>query len=172
MKWLWRFSSHEQSLRKNTIKARYGMEMRWITKVATQPYDTGVWRTIRNLWPKFINKCKIKIGDGRKSLFSEEVWVGQEALKVSFPNLFNLSVHKMVTIKEMRDDRGWNLRFKRPLNDCEVSRIVKFLNILEQCKGLNDNEDKLFWVPDKQGRLSVKSAYRNSQMSHIQLSYW
>ncbi|KAG5570152.1 hypothetical protein H5410_059918 [Solanum commersonii] len=69
IKLLWRSASQEQSLWKDTIKARYGMETRWISNIATQPYDTGVWRTIRNLWPKLINKCTIKIGDGGKVLF-------------------------------------------------------------------------------------------------------
>ncbi|WMV26836.1 hypothetical protein MTR67_020221 [Solanum verrucosum] len=141
MKWLWRFASQEQSLWKDTIKARYGMETRWISNIATQPYGTGVWRTIRNLLPKLINKCTIKIGDGGKTLFWEEVWAGQASLKASFPDLFSLSLQKVATVKEMRDAQGWNLKFRRPLNDWEVNRMVEFLNILEQYKELNNRED-------------------------------
>lgn len=59
MKWLRRFSSQEQMLWTDTIKVRYGMDTRWINNIATQPYGTGVWRTIRNLWPQLINKCII-----------------------------------------------------------------------------------------------------------------
>ncbi|WMV47091.1 hypothetical protein MTR67_040476 [Solanum verrucosum] len=172
MKWLWRFASQEQSPRKDTIKARYGMETRWISNIATQPYGTGVWRTIRNLWPKLINKCTIKIGDGGKTLFWEEVWVGQASLKASFPDLFSLSLQKVATVKEIRDAQGWNLRFRRPLNDWEVNRMVEFLNILERYKELSNSEDKLLWAPDTQGRFSVGTAYRNSQRTHTQSSYW
>ncbi|WMV13345.1 hypothetical protein MTR67_006730 [Solanum verrucosum] len=110
MKWLWRFSSQEQPLWKDTINARYGMNTRWINNIATQPYGTGVWRTIRNLCPKLINKCIIKIGDGGKTLLWEEVWVGQASLKASFLDLFSLSLQKVATVKEMRDAQGWNLR--------------------------------------------------------------
>ncbi|WMV11936.1 hypothetical protein MTR67_005321 [Solanum verrucosum] len=172
MKWLWRFASQEQSLWKDTIKARYGMETRWISNIATQPYGTGVWRTIRNLWPKLINKCTIKIGDGGKTLFWEEVWAGQASLKASFPDLFSLSLQKVATVKEMRDAQGWNLKFRRPLNDWEVNRMVEFLNVLERYKELSNREDKLLWAPDTQGRFSVGTAYRNSQRTHTQSSYW
>jgi len=172
MKWLWRFASQEQSLWKDTIKARYGMETRWISNIATQPYGTGVWRTIRNLWPKLINKCTIKIGDGGKTLFWEEVWAGQASLKDSFPDLFSLSLQKVATVKEMRDAQGWNLKFRRPLNDWEVNRMVELLNILERYKELSNSEDKLIWAPDTQGKFSVGIAYRNSQRTHTQSSYW
>ncbi|WMV29063.1 hypothetical protein MTR67_022448 [Solanum verrucosum] len=72
----------------------------------------------------------------------------------------------------MRDDQGWNLRFRRPLNVWEVNKMVEFLNIQEQCKDLNNSEDKLFSLLDKQGRFSVGSAYRNFQRAHTQVSYW
>ena len=79
------------------------MEIRWISSLARHPYGTGVWRTIRIYGQKFINKCTIKIGDGGRTLFWEEVWVGQASLKVNFPYLFSLSVQKVATVKQMRD---------------------------------------------------------------------
>lgn len=116
MEWLWRFASQKQSLWGDTIKAGQSVETKWISNIATQPYGTGLWGTIRNLWPKFINKCTIKIRDGGKTLFWEEVWVGQAPLRACFPELFNLSLQKVAAIKKMRDAQGWNLRFRRPLN--------------------------------------------------------
>ncbi|WMV14069.1 hypothetical protein MTR67_007454 [Solanum verrucosum] len=83
MKWLWRFASQEQALWKETIKARFGMENLWITNLSTQPYGSGVWRSIRNLWIKFFNKCKIKVGNGGRTLFWEDKWVDQVSPKIS-----------------------------------------------------------------------------------------
>ncbi|KAG5617177.1 hypothetical protein H5410_017001 [Solanum commersonii] len=77
MKWLWRFVSQEQALWKETIKTRFGMENLWITSLPTQPYGSGVWRSIRNLWAKFFNKCKTKVGNGGRTLFWEDRWVDQ-----------------------------------------------------------------------------------------------
>ncbi|WMV30346.1 hypothetical protein MTR67_023731 [Solanum verrucosum] len=73
MKWLWRFASQEQALRKETIKARFGMENKWTTYMPTQPYGTRVWRwrSIRSQWIKFANNCKIKVGNGEKHFFGK-----------------------------------------------------------------------------------------------------
>lgn len=67
--------------------------------------------------------------------------MGHEALEVSFPDPFNLSLQKVATVNAMRDDQDYNLRFRRPLNDWEVGQMVEFLNILKQCKDLNNSED-------------------------------
>lgn len=71
MKWLWRFASQEQALWKETIKARFGMENKWTTYMPTQPYGTGVWRSIRSQWISFANRCKIKVGNGGKHYFGK-----------------------------------------------------------------------------------------------------
>lgn len=42
------------------------------SKAALQPYGaygTGFWRSIRNLWPKLINHCKIKVGNVEQICF-------------------------------------------------------------------------------------------------------
>ncbi|WMV46335.1 hypothetical protein MTR67_039720 [Solanum verrucosum] len=172
MKWLWRFASQEQALWKETIKARFGMENKWTTYMPTQPYGTGVWRSIRSQWIKFANNCKIKVGNGGKTLFWEDVWAGQETLKNKYPDLFNLSLQKVSRIREMRDNQGWDLKFRRHLNDWEINRVAELLNTLEQYKDLTPNEDNLFWLPDKQGRFLVGSAYKTSQRSVCQSSGW
>ncbi|KAG5630428.1 hypothetical protein H5410_002145 [Solanum commersonii] len=84
-----------------------------------------------NLWIKFFNKCKIKVGNGGRTLLREDKWVDRPS--------------KEATIREMRDNQGWDLRFRRHLNDWEVNKIVELLNILRRCKDLNTNEDNLFW---------------------------
>ncbi|WMV14072.1 hypothetical protein MTR67_007457 [Solanum verrucosum] len=64
------------------------------------------------------------------------------------------------TLREMRDNQGWDLRFRRHLNNWEINRVAELLNTLEQYKDLTPNEDNLFWLPDKQGRFSAGSAYK------------
>ncbi|WMV58899.1 hypothetical protein MTR67_052284 [Solanum verrucosum] len=153
-------------------KARFGMENLWITNLSTQPYGSGVLRSIRNLWIKFFNKCKIKVGNGGRTLFWEDKWVDQVTLRNRFPILFNMILQKEATIREMRDNQGWDPRFRRHLNDWEVNKIVELLNILGQYKDLNTDEDNLFWNPDEQDRFSVGSAYRSSQRPGTHIGGW
>ncbi|WMV30347.1 hypothetical protein MTR67_023732 [Solanum verrucosum] len=65
----------------------------------------------------------------------------------------------------MRDNQGWDLRFRRRLNDWEINKVAELLITLEQYKDLTPNEDNLFWLPGKQDRFSVGSAYERSQRS-------
>ncbi|KAG5580719.1 hypothetical protein H5410_051346 [Solanum commersonii] len=123
MKWLWRFASQEQALWKGTIKARFGMENKWTTYMPTQPYGTGVWRSIRSQWIKFANNYKIKVGNGGKTLFWEDVWAGQVTLKNKYPDLFNLSLQKVSRIREMRDNQRMGSQLTRHHKDQSV-RVV------------------------------------------------
>lgn len=52
------------------------------------------------------------------------------------------------------------------MNDWQMSRLIEFLNILEQCKGLNTSEDNLFWVPDNQG-VKILSWFSLQKLSEI-----
>ncbi|KAG5614848.1 hypothetical protein H5410_014672, partial [Solanum commersonii] len=77
------------------------------------------------------------VGNGGKTLLWEDVRVGQETLKNKYPDLFNLSLQKVSTIREMRDNQGWDLRFRRQhLNNWEINKVAELLNILEQYKDL------------------------------------
>lgn len=50
MKWVWRFSSQEQTLRKVVISEKLGLQGCWITKPATTSVGVRVWKNIRSLW--------------------------------------------------------------------------------------------------------------------------
>lgn len=90
--------------------------------------------------------------------------MGQKILKNNFPDLFNLSLQKSSTIiREIRDSHRWDQRFRRHLNDWEINSVAELFNILEQCKDLKCNEDRLFWFPDKKGRFTAGLPYRRLQ---------
>ncbi|WMV10212.1 hypothetical protein MTR67_003597 [Solanum verrucosum] len=160
LKWLWRLATDDQSLWKDTIFARYGKEGSWTTKEVNTPYGVGLWRTIRNQWPRIWNNSVINVGNGRKTLFWNDTWMGQTPLRQQFPDIYILNQQKMATIVEVRNEQGWNLIFRRFLNDWEVERMTQFYNTLEQAKNLTCEEDKLTWKLEKDGKFKVKSAYK------------
>lgn len=125
MKWLWRFASDEQGLWKEAITSRY-LEDHWITKTNNNPYGVGVWRSIRNQWPKLWGSSKILLGNVRKTSFWHDVWVGQQTLKPQFPIIYNLSQQKWATVFDISDIHDWNLSFRRLFNDWEVNNLTEF----------------------------------------------
>ena len=106
MKWLRKFLSGEQGrLVEDAIVSRYTMEGLWITKQVRSPYGVGLWRTIRNQWPKMWGNSRIIIGNGRRTSFWNDVWVGQYPLKQLYPVIYNLNQQKEATVAEVRDSR-------------------------------------------------------------------
>lgn len=146
--WLRRFASQEQALWKEIIKARFGIEDKWTTYLPTQPYGTGVWRSIRNQWINFANSRKIKVGNGGGTLFGKMSWWNRKLWRTSLQNcsawFFKryLQSEKWETIKGSILDLGH-------FNDWEINKVAELLNTLEQYKDINSNEDNLFWLPDK-----------------------
>lgn len=42
MKWLWRFAAEEQSLWRDAIKLKYGMDGKWTTKAVNSTYGVSL----------------------------------------------------------------------------------------------------------------------------------
>nr|XP_009762743.1 PREDICTED: uncharacterized protein LOC104214732 [Nicotiana sylvestris] len=171
MKWLWKFAADEQSLWTEVVTEKYGMEEKWTTKSVRTPYGVGVWKSIRNLWPKLINKSKFKVGNGRKISLWDDNWLGQRPLKDLFPGIYSLN-QQQVTLHEAWTNQGWNLTFRRLLNDWEIERVTDFYNTLERFSGTNSNQDLIVWQRNRQGRLSVGSAYKEFNLSNDQDGCW
>ncbi|XP_047270263.1 uncharacterized protein LOC124899409 [Capsicum annuum] len=114
MKWLWRFASGEQALWKDIIKLKYEMDGHWTTKLVTSTYGVGLWRAIRNLWPKLRENCGMKMENGMKVFFWDDRWLEQGTLKDLFPDIYilnqqeNATVTKAVLTKENLMKRGFN----------------------------------------------------------------
>ena len=64
------------------------------------------------------------MGKGTRIKFWTDWWYDNAALSQSFPQLFELAVHRNATVNEMWDPSfgqgGWNLRFHRDFNDLRV----------------------------------------------------
>lgn len=101
----------------------------------------GLGRTFRNQWPKTLGNSVINVENGRKTLFWDDVWVGQTPLRQQYPDIYNLNQQKLATIAEVKNAQGWNMTFRRFLNDWEAERLTQFYYTLEQAKSLTSEED-------------------------------
>ena len=59
------------------------------------PYGVCLWRSIRNLGAKFMSKCSHQVGNGLKTSFWSDSWLGQHPLKQFFPIIFSLNNNKL-----------------------------------------------------------------------------
>uniref|UniRef100_A0A0V0IE94 Putative ovule protein n=1 Tax=Solanum chacoense TaxID=4108 RepID=A0A0V0IE94_SOLCH len=172
MKWLWKFASAENSLWKEVIAAKYGMRDKWMTTKVTSPYGSSVWRSISDLWDLVLERSYCKVGNGRKVAFWMDKWCGQVPLSQRFPDLYDLCQMQQATVAELWNDQGWNLHFRRNLNDWEMCRITEFLVTLAQFSNLSEEEDSLVWNVGSKGCFTVNSAYEDLNTVGIEEVEW
>ncbi|KAH0709195.1 hypothetical protein KY284_010622 [Solanum tuberosum] len=158
-KWLWRFCSEDMALWRRFISQKYGLQNNWITEEANGTFGCSVWKTIRRLWPSFIPNLSFRIGNGVKTSFWNELWLGEENLKIMYPDLYILSLQQMDTVAQVWSPQGWDLIFRRALNDWEVDRVAGLLHTLNAFPGVTESPDTPIWKMHKKGIVSVKSCY-------------
>lgn len=160
MKRLWRYNSENQALWRNVITQKYGQLNNWCTNPVRTAYGVSNWRVIRNQWEEFAVNIGFIIGNGRKVSFWDDNWLGHGPLRDNFPDLHSLAVEPESTIQEVWSQQGWNLNFRRALNDWEIVRVTEFFNVLEVFKGTSEAEDSIIWKGNSGKCFSVKGAYK------------
>ena len=111
----------------------------------------------------FCRNCSVnsQVGEGNKIFFWKDKWIGQECLNSVIPDLVSFC-----TIAEIWSPQGWNLTFRRNLNDWEVDRIAELLLKLGEFTGLTTEADGIRWKHDSDGKFSVRRLYKREVMTH------
>ena len=103
------------------------------------------------------------IGSGERILFWKDWWVGDKALAVQFPDLFNCVVDKNANVNSYMLRNGdrmvWSPTLRRNLKDHEVPELISLLNILNGVHIPEGGEDYRVWSASKDGLFSVTSFF-------------
>ena len=114
------------------------------------------------------------MGNGRRTKFWTDAWNKQIPLKESFPDLFLLCSNPDANINECWTAQGWDLIFRKFLNDWEVDRVAKLLELLEKFPSITNVPDSLRWKHSKDGAFTVSRAYKmeSPQQCNSKQSLW
>uniref|UniRef100_A0A0V0IJK0 Putative ovule protein n=1 Tax=Solanum chacoense TaxID=4108 RepID=A0A0V0IJK0_SOLCH len=77
-----------------------------MTKEVLTPYGVSLWKSIRILWPLLKINTTIRVGNGNKTSFWEDKWLGTTNLKSIFPEMHDLVVNKHVSVAELWTQHG------------------------------------------------------------------
>lgn len=72
---------------------------------------------------------------------------------------YNIAANPRISVAEAKSTHGWNIVFRRNLNDWELQSVAELWETLEAFQGLTEEEDVLMWKSHKSGAFSVKIAY-------------
>jgi hypothetical protein len=104
----------------------------------------------------------MKVGRGDLTSFWDENWVGEQTLRMKFPQLYGISDQKHGRINDMGrliDGRWqWELLWRRNRFQWEEDQFREFSEIIAPFAP-NDNTDRWLWLGDGILGFTVKSAY-------------
>ena len=103
-------------------------------------------------------KGSFNVKDGTKTRFWDDTWVGDKALKVKYPSLYNIVQDRHATVSKVLATRLLNISFRRALVD---KKLLEWLNLVAQISNVElvDGLDYFRWNLTKSGLFSVRSLY-------------
>jgi hypothetical protein len=98
------------------------------------------------------------VGDGKKARFWQDVWLGDCALKICFPNLFAICNQKEWSVAKALNNGSINLTFRRNFGEVQTQEWLDLSNML-QGTALSSFPDSIRWCLDKKGVYTTISLY-------------
>jgi hypothetical protein len=108
-KWLFSLINTEGAWQQ-LIRNKY-LGTKTITQVTRNLGDSQFWSGLMSVKDDFLNMGRFYLQDGKKIRFWEDLWMGDTALKVQYPNLFNIVRRKSATVAEVFSLRPLNVSF-------------------------------------------------------------
>lgn len=141
-KWTWRYFKEKQLLWRRIIqeKMRAKSEHLWV-KDSNKPQGRGIWKGIQKqkILVEDMSVTQVKKGDA--VLFWWEKWLGNQALKHKFPNIYKISTQKNASILEVIVNAAWNLKFRRNLTQAEMPEMVTLFAHIGSPPSLDENAE-------------------------------
>lgn len=75
--------------------------------------------------------------------FWDDNWLGDGSLKQLFLDIYLLNQHQKATLQEVWSIRGWNLTYRKLMQDLGLDRLAEFYGTLDQFRGVKEGEDTL-----------------------------
>ncbi|GKV49670.1 hypothetical protein SLEP1_g56408 [Rubroshorea leprosula] len=108
----------------------------------------------------FSNGFTHQLGDGSKTSFWKDIWLGSSPLKLEFPRLFNLTLDKESTVANLKptNSESWNLQWRRSPFGRELDELKILEDTLRSATVSEGKADRKIWKHCP-SRYSAKMAY-------------
>ncbi|GJV69172.1 RNA-directed DNA polymerase, eukaryota, reverse transcriptase zinc-binding domain protein [Tanacetum coccineum] len=161
-KWVWRFFTQNTSLWSRVIKAIHGEDgkVRKQVKSAFPSYWMDIVHEInvlKNQGINLLNCMQMKLGNGDKTAFWEDIWIGHIVLKDLYPRIYALETCKFVKVGTKLTQSSLDFSFRRkPRGGIEQEQYEALL-VQVQDVNLVPVSDRWKWSLENSGDFSVAS---------------
>ena len=180
-KWGWHLFQHEGQLWVRVVQSKYG-GWRGLDEAHGSNKESLWWRDLKIVFQtsqqgeELKKRIQWKLGSGDRIKFWEDEWIdGEASLATKYPRLFVISCQQNQLIQQMdgyKDEEWeWNLSWRRPLFDNEITMATNFLTDIERKTIQRNRRDEWVWKKDQRGQYTARSTYnlmRGAEVEGIQ----
>jgi hypothetical protein len=84
---------NEYGIWQKILRKKY-LQTQTLCQAVTKNGDSHFWQGLMEVKKFFWQHCKVQIGDGAKTIFWEDQWIGPSYLAKAFPRLFLVSMNR------------------------------------------------------------------------------
>ena len=154
-KWLWKLENGE-GIWQNLVRRKYVKIT--VSACVKKPGQSHFWQGLMGVKDIFFKFRRKVIGNGERTRFWEDLWVGDRPLCERFSRLYNLTFSKNVLVAAVLNTNWVAIKFRRVLWG---ETALMWQNLKDLCAHIRlvEEEDRCKWLLTKSGSFSVKSMY-------------
>ena len=154
-KWWWKLEA-SQGIGQTIVRNKY-VKDKCIAQLSSKPTNSPVWNDLLKVKDLYLSRRIKCVGNVRDTDFWNDPWCGIISPKDKFPDLFSICNESVGSVAFFAS-KGWNLTFRRWLDERQQESLRKLRDMLSAC-ALSNNNDYPKWLGEKNSQFSVKSQY-------------
>jgi len=155
-KWIWKIMKGSEETWYKLLQAKYMPDGDFFKSRSTRA--SQFWQCLHKIKHLFKWGAIHKVGNGAKTFFWNDVWIGNVLLRINFPELFSMSRSPNARVSDILSNGAWDISFRRSLIPSENVTYNLLLQILSSVQWV-DTDDKIEWALDKSKTFTTKSLY-------------
>lgn len=112
---------------------------------------------------RFAMYVRYKVGSGTKIFFWHNVWIGDRALAIQFPELYRCARDSWARVFDYIDmtpnEVVWGPILRRNLTTSEESSLLSLLELIRNMSIVEEGVDCRLWTASRGGTFSVASFF-------------
>ncbi|GJT78987.1 RNA-directed DNA polymerase, eukaryota [Tanacetum coccineum] len=156
-KWIWRFISQDNSLWFRVIFSIHGSNLSSVDAFHTSLWKSIVWEvfSLNSQGIDLLSHCRIRVGNGYRTRFWKDKWIGDNQLCHIFPRVYALETAKESSVAEKLNG-SFSDSFRRNARGGVEEHQLAQLRLLIDPVILSSSVDRWVWDLSSDGDFHVK----------------
>jgi hypothetical protein len=123
------------------------------SQVTAKPTDSQFWKKLMGVKDEFFSRGSFSLGNGFKTRFWEDTWLGDTPLTNKYPSLYNIVQRKNDLVANILTGSHLNIEFRRVMSGHRLEFGIQLVRSLIRVN-LTTKEDRVIWNLSPSGSLT------------------